>query len=193
MASDLDDLADLERRLCEVLAAYFEAVKAGQAPDRDAWLARHPDLAGQLSAFLDEQDRLLRMTEPLRSIVKGRHGPAMRAPLGGARPTGTAGSAVPLRRLRAARRADPRWDEPRVPRAAAEPQSPRGVEDSPRRDTGGRRRRAPVPAGGRGGRQSRSPEHRADLRGRGARWIQLLCDEADRGGQPRAEIGRISE
>ena len=25
MASDLDDLADPERRLCEVLAAYFEA------------------------------------------------------------------------------------------------------------------------------------------------------------------------
>ncbi len=70
MASDLDDLADPERRLCEVLAAYFDAVKAGQAPERDAWLARYPDLAGDLVAFLEQQDRLLRVTGPLRSIVE---------------------------------------------------------------------------------------------------------------------------
>jgi hypothetical protein len=69
MANDLDDLADPERRLCEVLAAYFEAVKAGQAPEREAWLAHYPDLADQLVAFLEQQDRLLRATEPLRSIV----------------------------------------------------------------------------------------------------------------------------
>jgi tetratricopeptide (TPR) repeat protein len=70
MANDLDDLADPERRLCEVLAAYFEAARAGQAPEREAWLAQYPDLADQLVAFLDEQDRLLRMTEPLRTIVE---------------------------------------------------------------------------------------------------------------------------
>jgi hypothetical protein len=66
MASDLDDLADPERRLCEALAAYFEAVKAGQVRDRDTWLARYPDLAGELVAFLEQQDRLLRVTGPLR-------------------------------------------------------------------------------------------------------------------------------
>ena len=82
MASDLDDLADLERRLCEVLAAYFEAVKAGQAPERDAWLARHPELAGQLTAFLDEQDRLLRVTGPLRSIVERTRRPKSQADRG---------------------------------------------------------------------------------------------------------------
>ena len=43
MASDLDDLADPERRLCEALAAYFDAVKAGEAPEREAWLARYPE------------------------------------------------------------------------------------------------------------------------------------------------------
>jgi len=36
MADDLDDLDDPERRLCEVLAAYFEAVKAGQAQGQRA-------------------------------------------------------------------------------------------------------------------------------------------------------------
>jgi WD40 repeat protein len=70
MASDLDDLPDPEQRLCEVLAAYFEAAKAGEAPEREVLLDRYPDLADQLAAFLDEQDRLLRMTEPLRTIIE---------------------------------------------------------------------------------------------------------------------------
>jgi hypothetical protein len=39
MASDLDDLADTEQQLCEVLAAYFEAVKDGWHPSaRPGWL-----------------------------------------------------------------------------------------------------------------------------------------------------------
>ena len=71
MASDLDDLAEPEQRLCAVLAAYFGSVKAGNAPDRTALLAQYPDLAGQLTAFLDEHDRLLDVTRPLRTIVMG--------------------------------------------------------------------------------------------------------------------------
>ncbi len=70
MASDLDNLDDTEQRLCEVLAAYFEAGKAGQEPERQAWLARYPDLTEQLTAFLEQQDRLLRLTEPLRTITE---------------------------------------------------------------------------------------------------------------------------
>jgi tetratricopeptide (TPR) repeat protein len=70
MTSDVENPADREGQLCEVLAAYFEAAQAGRAPEREVWLARHPDLAGELAAFLQEQDRLLRMTEPLRSIVE---------------------------------------------------------------------------------------------------------------------------
>jgi len=74
MVNDLDDLDEPERRLCEVLAVYFEAVKAGEAPERDLWLAQYPDLAGQLTAFLEEEDRLLRVTGPLRSIAQGTIG-----------------------------------------------------------------------------------------------------------------------
>ncbi len=104
MASDLDDLADPERRLCEVLAAYFDAVKAGEAPERDLWLAQYPDLASQLTAFLEEQDRLLRVTGPLRSIAQGTIGgpyleatqgsPCRAAPDGNGTDHGTASAAV---------------------------------------------------------------------------------------------------
>ena len=179
MANDLDDLADPERRLCEVLAAYFEAVKAGQAPERQAWLARHPDLADQLAAFLDEQDRLLRVTEPLRTHRRG--GGRSRFRRRGPR----------LRRLRAARRDRPRRHGRGVPGAAAEPQPARGPQDAPTgealADNGDA---APVPPGGRGGRPARPPEHRADPRGGRARRIQLLRDEAHRGGQPGPAAAR---
>jgi hypothetical protein len=77
MMSELDDLADPERRLCEVLAAYFEAEKAGRAPDRAAWLAEHADLADELREFLAQQEHLLCATAPLRSILEAamRPGP----------------------------------------------------------------------------------------------------------------------
>ena len=148
MASDLDDLADPERRLCEVLAAYFEAVKAGQAPEREAWLARYPDLAGQLTAFLEQQDRLLRVTEPLRTIAEASghlgsqadRGPS-RAPNGNGGPCHGGHRGPRLRRLRADRRDRPRRDGRRLPARAAQPQPPRGAEDAPRRAAGRRGRR----------------------------------------------------
>ena len=77
MASDHGDVArqepgrDHERQLFEILASYFEAVEIGQAPDRAEWLARYPEWADEIAGFLDDQERLLRLTEPLRPIAEG--------------------------------------------------------------------------------------------------------------------------
>ncbi len=83
MAGDLDDLADAERRLCEALAAYFDAANAGEVPERELWLARYPELAGELVAFLEQQDRLLHACGPLRSVIKGKVGVSSPTPIDG--------------------------------------------------------------------------------------------------------------
>ena len=58
-----------ERQLFGILAAYFEAAEAGEAPDRTEWLARYPEWAEDIMRFLNDQDRLLRLTAPLRPIT----------------------------------------------------------------------------------------------------------------------------
>ncbi len=55
-----------DRRLDEVATAYLEALEAGQAPSPEEWLARHPDLAPELTAFFAAQSQLERMTAPYR-------------------------------------------------------------------------------------------------------------------------------
>ncbi len=75
MASDHGEVSgrepdrERERQLFAILADYFEAVEAGKAPDRTEWLARYPEWAEDIARFLDDQDRLLRLTEPLRPIA----------------------------------------------------------------------------------------------------------------------------
>ena len=66
------------RRFEAALGAYFEALDAGQSPDREELLARHPDLAAELAEFFAEQDRFHRLVAPLRpeSTEPGHRRPA---------------------------------------------------------------------------------------------------------------------
>jgi WD40 repeat protein len=50
-----------EARLDEVIAEYLAAAGSGREPDRNQFLARHPDLAADLAAFLEDRDRLNRL------------------------------------------------------------------------------------------------------------------------------------
>jgi hypothetical protein len=49
-----------------VVAAYLEAVDAGETPDRQEWLARFPEFAVQLTDFFAARDRLDRFGKVLR-------------------------------------------------------------------------------------------------------------------------------
>src|SRR6516165_471928 len=61
--------SERERRLGEVLAALLEAQERGERPDRDEWLARHPEFAAELAEFFDSADRLESVATPLREAV----------------------------------------------------------------------------------------------------------------------------
>ena len=49
---------DRERRLDDAAAKYFELHAAGQAGDRQQWLAQYPDLADELAEFLNDLDHV---------------------------------------------------------------------------------------------------------------------------------------
>jgi WD40 repeat protein/tRNA A-37 threonylcarbamoyl transferase component Bud32 len=49
-----------------IIAEYVQQVEAGQVPDREALLARHPELAERLRAFFADYDRLDRQAAELR-------------------------------------------------------------------------------------------------------------------------------
>lgn len=61
LATDLDDA-----RLDRALGDYFDRVGRGEAIDRAAWIEAQPDLADALRAFFEGEDRLGRLTVPLR-------------------------------------------------------------------------------------------------------------------------------
>jgi hypothetical protein len=54
-----------EQRVNQVIAAYLEARRLGQAPAHADWLARHPDLAAELTSFFADKEQFDRLAEPL--------------------------------------------------------------------------------------------------------------------------------
>jgi tetratricopeptide (TPR) repeat protein/tRNA A-37 threonylcarbamoyl transferase component Bud32 len=65
---------DRESRLFSVLTTYLQAVEAGVAERREVWLENHPDLAADLAAFLDEEDRLFQLISPLGTLPEREEG-----------------------------------------------------------------------------------------------------------------------
>src|SRR5262249_12852323 len=61
---------DRERRLGEVLAAYFAAVEAGQGPTPQELIAQHPELAHELEGVFTDQALFGRLVAPLRPVAE---------------------------------------------------------------------------------------------------------------------------
>jgi serine/threonine protein kinase len=80
MTQDPDSASDREKRLNDVLAAYLEAVEAGQRPNQQEWLARHPDLAPELTEFFANQERMADLAAPLRAAAPAEGSPDPEAP-----------------------------------------------------------------------------------------------------------------
>ena len=51
-------------RLDAAIAAYLEAVDAGEPVDPDQWMQRYPDLSGPLTEFFDDQSRFCQLLTP---------------------------------------------------------------------------------------------------------------------------------
>src|SRR5258707_11988494 len=64
------DEPDRERRLGEILAAYFAAIEAGTSPTPEELIARHPELARELEGFFADQERFGRLVAPLRPVAQ---------------------------------------------------------------------------------------------------------------------------
>src|SRR5262245_26276610 len=71
------DAAAREQRLQDVLLVYLQEIDAGDTPDRQELLRRHPDLASELAAFFADQDRLQQVAQRLRSERAAMAGPAL--------------------------------------------------------------------------------------------------------------------
>jgi hypothetical protein len=51
-------------RVDEIIGAYLEELAAGRPPNRDDLLARHPDLAEELSRFFADHDAVQQLAKP---------------------------------------------------------------------------------------------------------------------------------
>jgi predicted Ser/Thr protein kinase len=71
-----------EDTLDAIIADYVQQVEAGQVPDREALLAKYPNLADQLRAFFADFDRLDRQVGELRMSVDPNRTTDLPAPTG---------------------------------------------------------------------------------------------------------------
>jgi WD40 repeat protein len=67
--NDQSDDAAREQPVDAIIAAYLQALQAGQTPDREALLQAHADLEAELRSFFADQDRFQEMAAPLRAIA----------------------------------------------------------------------------------------------------------------------------
>src|SRR5262245_23888526 len=74
--AERSDLSGRERLLDEVATAYLKAIEAGEAPDRDEWLARYSEVGADLEAFFADQEALARLAGPLRAVARAARGEA---------------------------------------------------------------------------------------------------------------------
>jgi WD40 repeat protein len=81
MANRPTESVPLDSPVDVVLAEYLEATRAGRAPDRREFLARHPDLADELRSFFADHDLVRDLAEPLHLDA------ALRTPSPGGRDT----------------------------------------------------------------------------------------------------------
>ena len=66
MAGETNELSAREQRVNEAIAAYLEAVDAGETPVPMEFIATHNDIAADLEAFFANRDEFERMAEPLQ-------------------------------------------------------------------------------------------------------------------------------
>jgi WD40 repeat protein len=68
-SSDLsqEHSGEREQTLDQIIADYLEAHETGRPADRDALLNQYPALAAELAHFFENQDRMARLTAPIRA------------------------------------------------------------------------------------------------------------------------------
>lgn len=66
MSDETTETPQAHDRLQDILLGYVEAVEAGQAPDRQALVAAHPEYAKEIGEFLASYHQFSRMAAPLR-------------------------------------------------------------------------------------------------------------------------------
>src|SRR5712664_2533267 len=72
-----DSFKATDEAVDEIIAAYVDALDAGQTPDRADWLRRYPEAAEALAAFFVDQDAFDRRVAPLRECVGSNASPGL--------------------------------------------------------------------------------------------------------------------